>query len=104
MWAIVEINKKQYLVEAGQTIGVERLPQKEGEIVLDKICLLADDKNVSVGTPYVAAAKIKAQVLGEKKGIKVLSYKYRKRKKSRRRRGHRQINTLLKIIEITPSK
>jgi len=102
MFAIVEIGKKQYFVEKGHTYKVERLSQKEGEITFDKVLLVAGDK-VDLGLPYVKGAKIKAQISGEEKGIKVLSYKYRRRKKSRRIRGHRQIYTLLKISDIIAS-
>jgi large subunit ribosomal protein L21 len=104
MFAIVEIGKKQYFVEKGHTYKVERLDQKEGEITFDKVLLVAsDDDKVSLGAPYVTGAKVKASVGGEEKGTKVLSYKYRRRKKSRRIRGHRQIYTLLKISDIIPS-
>lgn len=102
MFAIVEIGKKQYFVEKGHTYKVERLSQKEGEITFDKVLLVAGDK-VDLGLPYVKGAKIKAQINGEEKGTKVLSYKYRRRKKSRRIRGHRQIYTLLKISDIIAS-
>lgn len=103
MFAIVEIDKKQYFVEKGHTYKVERLSQKEGEITLDKVLLVASDDKVSLGAPYVSGAQIKAVIGGEEKGNKVLSYKYRRRKKSRRIRGHRQIYTLLKISDIIPS-
>ncbi|MDD4955775.1 MAG: 50S ribosomal protein L21 [Candidatus Omnitrophica bacterium] len=102
MFAIVEIGKKQYFVEKGHTYKVERLSQKEGEITLDKVLLVAGDK-VDLGLPYVKGATVKAQINGEQKGVKVLSYKYRRRKKSRRIRGHRQIYTLLKISDIIVS-
>lgn len=103
MWAVVEIDTKQYLVKVGDALGVERLQTKEGEVTFDKVLLLADDTNVSVGTPYVTGAKVKATVTGEAKGEKVLSYKYRRRKKSRWTKGHRQIHTLLTITRITPA-
>ena len=101
MFAIVEIGKKQYFVEKGHTYKVERLSQKEGDITLDKVLLIASDDKVGLGLPYVKGAKVTAHINGEEKGNKVLSYKYRRRKKSRRIRGHRQIYTLLKISDIT---
>ncbi len=100
MFAIVEIDKKQYFVEKDKTYKVERLSQKEGEITLDKVLLVSTDDKLSLGTPYISGAKIKAVIAGEEKGNKVLSYKYRRRKKSRKVRGHRQIYTLLKISDI----
>ena len=103
MFAIVEIGKKQYFVEKGHTYKVERLSQKEGEITFDKVLLVAGDDKVSLGAPFVKGAKITAKIDGEEKASKVLSYKYRRRKKSRRIRGHRQIHTLLKISDIIAS-
>lgn len=103
MFAIVEIGKKQYFVEKGHAYKVERLSQKEGEITFDKVLLVAGDDKVSLGIPYVKGAKVTAQINGEEKASKVLSYKYRRRKKSRRIRGHRQIHTLLKISDIIAS-
>ncbi|MEI8349101.1 MAG: 50S ribosomal protein L21 [Candidatus Omnitrophota bacterium] len=103
MWAIVEIGKKQYWVEKGLQIEVERLPNKEGELNFDTVLLVADGENVSLGAPYVDKAKVKAEIVKEVKGNKVISYKYRRRKKSRRIRGHRQIYTLLKISDIINS-
>jgi large subunit ribosomal protein L21 len=104
MWAIVEIAKKQYFVEPGQTYKVEKLASKEGDITLDKVLLaVAEDGKVSLGAPYITKAKVTAQVLGQDKGPTVISYKYRRRKKSRRIRGHRQTYTRLKISDIIVS-
>lgn len=103
MFAIVEISKKQYFVEKGHTYKVEKLTEKEGEIIFDKVLLIASDDQFALGAPYVTGAKVKAEIGAEEKGKKVLSYKYRRRKKSRRIRGHRQIYTLLKISDIIPS-
>ena len=100
MWAVVEIGKKQYLVKKGDTLEVERLKEKEGEIVFDKVLLLVDKKKVSVGQPYLKKAKVKAKIQGEKKGEKVIVYKYKRRKKYRKKQGHRQIHTYLKISGI----
>lgn len=100
MFAIVEIGKKQYFVEKGHTYRVERLSEKEGKIAFDKVLLVASEDKVSLGDPYLKKAKVKAEISGEEKGVKVLSYKYRRRKKSRRIRGHRQIYTRVKISDI----
>jgi len=103
MWAIVEIGKKQYWVEKGLQIRVERLAEKEGALSFDTVLLVADGEKVSLGAPYIAKAQVKAEIVKEIKGDKVISYKYRRRKKSRRIRGHRQIYTLLKISDIIAS-
>jgi large subunit ribosomal protein L21 len=100
MLAVVEISKKQYLVKKGSTYEVEKLKEREGEIVLDKVLLLADGKKIKIGTPYLDNARVKAEVVGEKKGKKIVIYKYKRRKKYRRKIGHRQTYTLLKISDI----
>ncbi len=103
MWAVVEIGKKQYLVEEGVALYVERIKEKEGEIFLDKVLLFADKDRVEIGQPYLSGFKVKAEIKGEEKGPKVVTYKYRRRKKSRRKRGHRQIYTYLTISKILPA-
>ncbi len=101
MLAVVEIGKKQYLVKKGDTLDVQRLKEKAKKITLDKVLLLADDKKFKLGTPYVDKAKIEAEIQGEKKAKKVIVYKYKRRKKVRVKRGHRQIYTTLKITRIS---
>ena len=99
-----EIAKKQYVVKKGQVLEVERLPGQDKEVSFDKVLLLVDKKNVSIGTPYVAKAKVKATIQGEKKDKKVIVYKFKRRKKYRKKQGHRQIHTILKISNIYASK
>lgn len=103
MLAVVEINKKQYLVEKGDTIRVQRIKDEKDKAVFDKVLLLADGKKVKVGTPYVDKARVEAQIIEEKKGKKVIVYKYKRRKKYRIKQGHRQIYTAIKITRITAS-
>ncbi|MBN3039905.1 MAG: 50S ribosomal protein L21 [Candidatus Omnitrophica bacterium] len=100
MLAVVEIGKKQYLVQKGDTIDVQRLKEKEGKVSFDKVLLLADEKSVKVGTPYLDKAKVEAEVQGESKAKKILVYKSKRRKKYRKKQGHRQILTTLKISRI----
>ena len=100
MWAVVEILKKQYIVKPNDTIETERLGQTTGEIVFDKVLLTVDGDNIKVGTPYLNGAKVKAAVQGEEKDDKVIIGKFKRRKKYRRRQGHRQIHSILKISEI----
>jgi large subunit ribosomal protein L21 len=102
MWAIVEIGKKQYKVREGDILEVERIKQVRS-LTLDKVLVLCKDDEVKVGTPYIKNVKVKAQVLEETKGPKLIIYKYKRRKKYRRKRGHRQIYTHLKISKITKS-
>jgi len=100
MLAVVEIGKKQYLVEKGNTLKVQKLKEDKGKISFDKVLLLADDKKVKIGTPYVEKAKVEAEIEGVKKDKKVIVYKYNRRKKYRKKQGHRQAYTILKITRV----
>lgn len=104
MWAVVEIAKKQYVVRKGDVLAVERL-SGEGDIVFDKVLLRQTDSGqAEIGTPYVKGLKVKAKIIQEEKADKVTVYKYKRRKKYRKKTGHRQILTLLKISDIVKSK
>ncbi|MBD3245781.1 MAG: 50S ribosomal protein L21 [Candidatus Omnitrophica bacterium] len=105
MWAVVEIGKKQYMVSPGEQVQVQRLKTDESNIVFDKVLLVSDSGKVSVGTPYVEKAKVKAKILGEEKGKKVRVYKFKRRKKYRKTQGHRQRYSRIEISDIsTPSR
>ncbi len=101
MYAIIEVGAKQYAVKKGDLIEVEKQSAQAGkEITLDKVLLVSKDKKVSIGQPYLKGASIKAEVLAQFKGKKLISYKYRRRKASHWKKGHRQQLTRLKIKEI----
>ena len=100
-YAIIEQGGKQYRVEPGQTIRVEKLALPLGEeIELGKVLLVASDQGVKVGTPYLPGAKVRATVTGEGKARKVYAFKYKAKEDYRRRVGHRQNYTLVSIGEI----
>lgn len=103
MWAVLEISKKQYFVKKGDTLEVEKLKTGEKELVFDKVLLLVDKKDVKIGHPYLDGVKVSAKVSGEKKTKKVVVYKVKRRKKYRKKQGHRQTHTILKISSITSS-
>ncbi len=101
MYAVVESGGRQYKAIEGQAITVERLPHKVGEqIELEQVLLIADGDNVQVGQPVVKGAKVKVTVLEEERGPKVIIYKQHPRKRYRRRQGHRQRYTQLRVDEI----
>lgn len=101
MYAIVEVGGKQYYVEKGDVIEVEKQEFKDGhELNLSKVLLVSKDKKVEVGQPYVKGAKVLAVVMGQFKGEKLVSFKYRRRKSSHWKKGHRQNLTRLEIKEI----
>ena len=100
MYAIVETGGKQYKVTAGQALDVELLPQQSGEqIELGRVLMVVDGKDVTVGSPVVKGAAVKATVTEQVKGEKVRIFKYTG-KRYRRRGGHRQQYTRLQIDEI----
>jgi large subunit ribosomal protein L21 len=91
----------QYRVEQGTTLDVALLDAEPGSTIeLDEVLLVSDDDNVKVGTPLVSGAKVRAEVVGERKGEKILVFRYRNKKRFRRRKGHRQQYTRIKIDEI----
>ena len=100
MYAIIETGGKQYTVEAGNKIRVEKLDAKEGDVVtFDKVVFVSGDEP-KVGTPYVEGAKVEAKVLAQDKAKKVIVYKYKAKKNERKKRGHRQPYTLVEITGI----
>ena len=101
MYAIIEVGAKQYTVKIGDIIEVEKQTAQEGkEITLGKVLLISKDKKIEIGQPYLKDAKAKAIVLEHIKGKKVISFKYRRRKASHWKKGHRQQLTRLQIKEI----
>ena len=102
MYAIIETGGKQYRVADNDTITVEKLNAEAGAtLALDKVLLLADGDDVTVGKPTVAGAKVQATVLAQKRGTRVRAEKYKKRTGEYLRKGHRQSLTTLKIESIS---
>ena len=100
MYAVVEINGKQYRAEKGATLTVDRFDAEKGAALsLDKVLLLSGE-TVKVGSPYVVGATVKATVQEEVKGEKIVVFKYKPKKDYRRKNGHRQRYTVLKVEEI----
>lgn len=101
MYAVIATGGKQYKVEPGDTIKVEKLAAEDGAtITFDQVLLVAQGDDLKVGAPTLATAKVTAQVLGTARDKKVLIYKYARRKGYRRKNGHRQSLTSVKITDI----
>ena len=101
MIAIVQTGGKQYQVQKGDRIQVEKLDAEEGKPVeFSQVLLIVDDKDVRVGRPYVAKAKVVGTLVKAVKGPKLIAYKYRRRENSRRKKGHRQQLSEVLIEEI----
>lgn len=102
MFAIVETGGKQYRVSPNDKIIVEKITAENGsKVKLDKVLLVKNESGeVAFGAPFVDKANVEAEVIKNFKGDKVLIFKKRRRQNSRRKNGHRQPQTLLKILKI----
>lgn len=102
LYAIVESGAKQYRVEPKSWIEVEKLkiPEGEKEVTLDKVLFISNGEKVQIGTPHIQGAKVVCDYLGDKRAPKVIAFKFRRRKASRRKRGHRQEYSRLFVKEI----
>ena len=101
MYAIVKSGGRQYRAEEGQSFSVEKLSYEVGEqIELSDVLLLANDEEVQVGRPTVPGASVKATVVDQYRGKKIFVWKYKPKKRYRRRQGHRQSYTRLRVDEI----
>lgn len=100
MYAIIQTGGKQEKVSVGDVLTVERLANKK-DVTFNYVLALCDGEKLEVGRPFVKGAKVSAHVLGQIRGEKTISFKYRRRKSSRRTHGHRQELTRIKITEIT---
>lgn len=101
MYAIIETGGKQYRVEAGATIQVEKLPGDVGAVVeLDQVRLVHGDAGLVVGQPLVQGAKVTAEIVRQGRTRSIIIFKKKRRKNYRRTRGHRQSFTQLRVTEI----
>src|SRR5215470_6760000 len=100
MFAVIKTGGKQYRVAADDLLQVEKIKGEPGEIVQFGEVLVVGGDSATIGTPTVAGASVAAEVVEQGRGPKVISFKKRRRKNSRRRRGHRQEFTLIRITEI----
>jgi large subunit ribosomal protein L21 len=100
MFAVIRTGGKQYRVAAEDVIKVEKVKGDPGEIVQFGEVLVVGGDDVTLGEPTIAGASVAAEVLEQGRGAKVIAFKKRRRKNSRRKRGHRQEFTLLRVTEI----
>ena len=101
MYAVIQTGGKQYRVQQGDVIFVEKLEaQAGGAVAFDVLMLGKDEAGVVIGAPTVAGAKVEGKVLGQVKGAKVVVYKYKAKKNERKKQGHRQPYTKVEITAI----
>ncbi|HOK62722.1 MAG TPA: 50S ribosomal protein L21 [Soehngenia sp.] len=101
MYAIIETGGKQYKVQEGDIVYVEKLHADEGETVsFDKVLLLSNESGITAGKPFVEGAKVEGKILDHGKQKKIIVYKYKAKKNERRKHGHRQPFTKVQIEKI----
>jgi large subunit ribosomal protein L21 len=103
MYAVIQTGGKQYRVEPGQTVVVEKLAGEKGaQVVFDQVLLVSsgDGGSVQIGKPMVAGTKVTGEIVEQGRGDKLVVFKFRRRKNYVRRNGHRQDYTAVKIAEI----
>ncbi|HPO04161.1 MAG TPA: 50S ribosomal protein L21 [Bacillota bacterium] len=102
MYAVVETGGKQYKVSEGDILSVEKMPVSAGDkVVLDKVLVFSDGDTLKLGTPYIDGAKVEADVVENGKGDKIIIFKFKAKKDYRKKQGHRQPYTMLKIGPIS---
>lgn len=101
MYAVIKTGGKQYKVAAEDTITIEKLEAAAGEtVVFSEVLMLGAASGVTIGAPFVAGASVAGEVIAQTRGPKVISFKKRRRQNSKRKRGHRQDLTVVRIAEI----
>lgn len=100
MYAIIRTGGKQYKVSEGDVIFVEKLAGEIGSAVSFDVLMISDGENVKVGTPTVAGAEVKGEIVDHGKAKKVIVFKYKPKKNIRKKQGHRQPFTKVKITSV----
>ncbi len=101
MYAVIETGGKQYRVQPGETVVVETLPGDAGDAIeFGRVLLISDDVSVAVGRPAIEGARVTGQIVEQGLGEKLIVYKFKRRKNQRKRNGHRQPYTAVKIQSV----
>ena len=101
MYAVIQTGGKQYRVQQGDVIFVEKInAQADEAVTFDEVLLVGNDGETKIGTPVVAGAKVEGKVLAQVKAKKIVVYKYKAKKNERKKQGHRQPYTKVEITAI----
>ena len=101
MYAVVNTGGKQYKVQEGDLLRVEKLPGEIGaEIAFDQVLLFSDGEKLTIGQPLVENVAVNGHIVEQAKSKKIIVFKYKRRKRYRRKQGHRQLYTTVKIDSI----
>ena len=102
MFAVIETGGKQYKVQSGEKLKIEKLENNAGEAVsFDKVLALVDGENLKLGSPYISGGKVEAKILNQDRYNKVIVFKYHSKTRQRKKKGHRQMFTEVEITKIT---
>jgi large subunit ribosomal protein L21 len=99
-FAIIKTGGKQYKVQEGDTLMVEKLQHDNDKVVFEEVLLWANSKDVKVGRPLVQGAKVEAKILEDGKGKKKMVFRYKNKTRRRKKKGHRQPYTKVQITKI----
>jgi large subunit ribosomal protein L21 len=98
MYAVVNTGGKQYKVQKGETLRIEKIPGDVGsQVTFDKVLMVADGETIRVGQPLLEKAAVQASIVEQDKAKKIIVFKYKRRKRYRRKQGHRQPYTAIRI-------
>ena len=101
MFAVIRTGGKQYRVAAGDTITIEKLVGEPGDVVaFEQVLMLVDGATTEIGAPSVGGATVAGELVEQTRGAKVIAFKKRRRKNSKRKRGHRQDITIVRVTDI----
>jgi len=101
MLAIIETGGKQYLIKEGERFKTEKLEGKVGDkIIFDKVLLIADGEKIEIGKPHLIKHKVEAEILKIGRSRKIIVFRYHSKTRYRKKKGHRQWYTELKVIKI----
>lgn len=101
MYAVIETGGQQFKVQEGETLKVEKLDGNVGSPVeIDKVLFVRSDNEIKIGSPYVEGAKVIGEIVAQERGRKIVVFKFKRRKGYRKKQGHRQYYTRVKISKI----
>jgi len=105
MFAVIKTRRKQYRVAVNDALTIEKLEASAGDsIEFTEVLVIGEGADAAIGAPFVAGASVKAEVVDQTRGKKVIAFKKRRRQNSKRSRGHRQHHTVVRITDIVAAK
>ena len=101
MFAIIKTGGKQYKVEEGDVVSIEKHASEDGKVTFEEVLLIADGDSIKIGNPMVSGATVTAKVLAEGKGKKKMVFRFKSKTRQRKKKGHRQLFTKVQITKIS---